>query len=98
MRTKLVRDKCNAVLAGECERAQTEAEYQMALLLKLHEEAQEVAGDPTDLAEYADLLEVLLTLADHNGISLFNIIEECEAKREQFGGFVEGMIWTEVMV
>lgn len=95
MRTKLVRDRCNAVKEGQCKRAQLESEYQMSLVLKLHEEAQEIAKDPSDPAEYADLLEVLWALADANCVSTSDIMASLEAKRKELGGFEEGQIWTE---
>ncbi len=96
MRTKLVRDHCSAVIEGECRQALTDAEYQMALLLKLHEEAQEIAGAVHDPEEYADLLEVLIALANHNNVTGEDILSAFVMKRERRGGFEEGQIWREV--
>ncbi len=95
MITKLVRDRCGAVLDGECEPTETEAEYQMALLLKAHEEIQEIADCPTDPEEYADLLEVMLILADYNDVDGEDILEALVDKRKRLGGFEDGQIWTE---
>ncbi len=96
MKCKLVRDRCNAVKEGQCEAAQTESHYVMGLILKLHEEAQEIAKDPSEPEEYADLLEVLWALADANCVSSADIMFIMETKRKEFGGFSEGQIWTEV--
>ena len=95
MQVKLVRDHCGAMLDGECQPASTEAEYHMALLLKLHEEAQEIADEPDDPEEYADLLEVLLALANLNDVSGDAILEALCAKRRAVGGFEDGQIWEE---
>ena len=96
MKAKLVRDRCAAVIEGECEPVSTDAEYQMALLLKLHEEAQEIADDATNPEEYADLLEVLLALAYANGVNCEDILGALILKRAAKGGFDEGQIWEEV--
>lgn len=95
MRVKLVRDNCPAVVMGECRIALTDAEYQMALLLKLHEEAQEIAKSPHDPEEYADLLEVLIALANHNNVTGEDILNALGMKREYKGGFEKGQIWVE---
>ena len=95
MRTKLVRDHCGAVLDGECEPTETEAEYQMALLLKAHEEIQEIADCSTDPEEYADLLEVMLTLAEYNSVDGDDILKALVDKQKRLGGFEDGQIWTE---
>ncbi len=93
MKSKLVRDHCPAVIEGECVLASTEAEYQMALLLKAHEEIQEIADCPEDPEEYADLLEVMLALAEHNGVDGDDILDALVMKREHKGGFEDGQIW-----
>lgn len=97
-RTKLVRDRCGAVLDGQCKPAATEAEYKMALILKAHEEIQEIANDPSDPAEYADLLEVLRALVLINCVDFDDIKEEFFAKREELGTFEQGQIWTEIYI
>ena len=93
MKAKLVRDRCAAVIEGECAPSWHAGEYFMALVLKLHEEAQEIAADATNPEEYADLLEVLLALAYANGVNCEDILEALMAKREAKGGFEEGQIW-----
>ena len=96
-RIKLVRDRCNAVLEGQCVRA-TESEYMMALLLKMHEEIEEIAKDPSDPAEYADLMAVLEAFAAANEVPSVDILIAKAQKDEAFGGFEDGQIWTEVTV
>ncbi len=95
MQVKLVRDHCPATVAGECSQAVTDEEYQMALLLKLHEEAQEIARAVHDPEEYADLLEVLIALADHNNVTEEDILSAFVSKRERKGGFGKRQIWVE---
>lgn len=67
---------------------------QLALLLKLHEEAEEIGRHATDPAEYADLLEVMLELMRVNNVSWAQVEEALLAKRERLGGFRMGMIWV----
>ena len=95
---KLVRDRCNAVLEGQCEPAGSKSEYMMALLLKMHEEIEEIAKDPLDPAEYADLMEVMDAFASANGVESEDIITSMYKKREELGCFKDGQIWTEVTV
>ncbi len=67
----------------------------MALLLKLHEEASEIADAATDASEYADVLEVLLELAKINGVRWAAIEQALLCKRERLGGFHMAQIWSE---
>ena len=57
------------------------------LAAKLHEEVEEVIEAPEDLDEYADVLEVLLTMAALSGISLEDIEKRRLEKRDRKGGF-----------
>ena len=66
----------------------------MALLLKLHEEANEIADAATDPTEYADLLETLLELAKINEVPWSKIEKAMLSKREQLGGYQMAQIWT----
>ncbi len=65
------------------------------LRAKLHEEIQELEQSGfTDPEEYADVLEVLETIAARQGVSMAKILE---TKRDKFldkGGFQTGLIWT----
>jgi predicted house-cleaning noncanonical NTP pyrophosphatase (MazG superfamily) len=66
---------------------------QALLLLKLHEEADEISRDATDPVEYADLIEVMMELARINGVS-WSVVEEARQKKfEERGGFRRGRIW-----
>lgn len=95
MRTlvKLVRDNVQPLEGEEIRPANTWVGKQLALKDKLHEEAAEVCRDPDDPAEYADLLEVLLEMARHNGVSWSSIEGALLRKREEKGAFRRGMIW-----
>lgn len=66
------------------------AEHRMALAAKLHEEAAEVNDHPTDITEYADLLEVLLQIAHFNDIKEDAIYYAMMKKRQERGGFGHG--------
>jgi predicted house-cleaning noncanonical NTP pyrophosphatase (MazG superfamily) len=66
--------------------------YRAALSLKLFEEAAEVAADPSDVDEYADLLDVLATMAEVNGIPWVDVLSAMYAKRGRRGGFTEGRV------
>ena len=98
LRIKLVRDRCNAVLEGQCKPVRSESEYIMSLVLKMHEEVQEIAKNPTDPSEYADLMETMKALADAYVVSSKDILDAKSWKHQAFGGFEEGQIWTEVML
>jgi predicted house-cleaning noncanonical NTP pyrophosphatase (MazG superfamily) len=76
---------------GEPYRTVTAPDEIMNLLLvaKLHEEAEEIREDMTDVAEYADLLAVLLSLARRNGIAFVEIVTEMQAKRGIAGDFTQ---------
>jgi predicted house-cleaning noncanonical NTP pyrophosphatase (MazG superfamily) len=84
---KLVRDKVGA-RHGETVRPANSKEGRHALLLlKAHEEVQEVARAPEDPVEYGDVLEVLMQLAHENGVHWPTVLLEMERKRERLGGF-----------
>lgn len=94
-RVKLIRDgKSRARDEHEGVRSSnTELGKQMALLLKMHEEIQEVAAQPDDVMEYADVLEALLELGWMHGIRLEDIIKAMDEKRARIGGFRKGLIF-----
>ncbi len=100
MRVKLVRDHCAAVREAPDRDDQTIgaanslAGKHMALLLKLHEEADEISRDAQNPVEYADLLEVMLELAKINGVAWDDIEVAMREKHRERGGFHQGMIWT----
>lgn len=99
VKVKLVRDKIDrvgrALEPGEVLRpANSTSGKRMLLQAKLHEEAAEIAMDPADPAEYADLLEVLLELARTNGVAWADIEAALLRKREERGGFKRGLVLT----
>lgn len=70
--------------------------HQMALQAKLHEEASEIADNPWDLDEYADLLQVIYDLMTVHGIDHLEVERRRLAKAEKFGDFLGGRLaWTD---
>lgn len=66
----------------------------LALQEKLIEELREFDEGGRDLEELADILEVVDGLAFHLGSSFEQIVELKQKKRQERGGFEEG-IWLE---
>jgi predicted house-cleaning noncanonical NTP pyrophosphatase (MazG superfamily) len=97
---KLVRDRIPEIIEAHgrvsVHRTLAEAEYDAALLAKLHEEVTELAGAaPADrLEEAADVYEVLLALLAHGGHSVDDVIRVADHKRAERGGF-SGRVWLE---
>ena len=72
----------------------TKADLLRALVGKLHEEADEVSASETReslIEELADVQEVLLTIAEHEGITLGDIEAVRMAKANRKGGFSKGI-------
>jgi predicted house-cleaning noncanonical NTP pyrophosphatase (MazG superfamily) len=92
---KLVRDRIPEVIAAHgrrCEvRALDEGEYHAALRTKLREEVEEylLAGDA---AELADVLEVLLALADAEGLGRVGLEQLRAGKEAERGGFRDRLL------
>ena len=87
MSSKLVRDKHVAGAGERVRPANTRAGQHLAITQKLHEEVCELADDPTDLGEYADVLELLQELARQNGVDWRDVEKvQCD-KRAERGGF-----------
>lgn len=94
MKVKLVRDKQENDLDPN-ERLEVVQDPMILLTLlvnKLHEEVSEVSAEMTDVYEYADVLEVLKTLAERNGISMEDIEMARLEKLERRGGFDKGLL------
>lgn len=96
---KLVRDKIPEVIkksGKECEFivAQKEERYEL-LERKLKEEVGEFLEDK-NLEELADVMEVLFGLADNLGYSEEDLLSLREKKREERGGFKEGIVLKSV--
>lgn len=93
MKVKLVRDKISARGPREVVRpCNTPAGLHALLVAKLHEEAQEVADDASCAEEYGDLLEVMMRLAELNGVPWTDILVARDEKRREKGGFDRGLV------
>ena len=87
---KLVRDKIPAIIDAQGKKANirilNDEEYRRALETKLDEEVSEYHKD-RKLEELADILEVIYALAESSGHSKEELLEACEKKRQERGGF-----------
>ena len=90
---KLVRDKIPEIIKQNNEepitRILSEEEYKKELEKKLQEELNEVleATGNDRIEELADMLEVMMALAELEGKNLSDIIKISDTKREKRGGF-----------
>lgn len=90
---KLVRDKIPDIIKSNGEEAITrilsDEEYLIELKKKLKEETEEVisSNEENRLEELADLLEVMIAIANTDNKKLEDIIDACNQKREKRGGF-----------
>ena len=96
---KLVRDKIPEIIKAdgkECvvEFVSDKEKYEL-LERKLNEEVNEFLEDK-NLEELADVMEVLFGLADALGYSEEELLAKREAKRNERGGFKEGIVLKEV--
>lgn len=96
---KLVRDKIPEVIkesGKKCDYIIAEKEEQLDLLIsKLDEEVNEF-GEDKNLEELADIMEVLFGLANNLGFSEEDLIRKREEKKEERGGFKEGIVLQKV--
>lgn len=87
---KLVRDKIPAIIAAQGElphiRILEQEEYLRHLESKLDEETGEYHRDKT-AEELADILEVVLALAEANGCTKEELMEIYQKKHDARGGF-----------
>ena len=97
---KLVRDKIPAIIRAEGRepviRVITGEKLTEALNAKFLEEYDEflAASQPNDrFAELADLLEVVISMAAHLGMSEADLLALCYKKRAARGGFAEGFFF-----
>jgi predicted house-cleaning noncanonical NTP pyrophosphatase (MazG superfamily) len=92
---KLVRDRIPEIIRAQGRTADTRAlgddAYRAALLDKLVEEAAELhaAAPASALDEAADVYEVLLAIAAHEGWPFRLVAQRAAEKREERGGFAE---------
>lgn len=95
---KLVRDKIPSILDNKGIKYlityTDENNHLFYLLKKLIEEAHELSRDK-DIEELADVMEVLLAIGEELGYSLEDILINMVAKRDERGGFNEGIILIE---
>lgn len=95
---KLVRDRIPEVINAsgkECRFSYVTGERLISgLEAKLLEEWQEFKESGRDLEELADILEVIDGLATHLGSSFEDVLAMKRRKRNQRGGFEQG-IWLE---
>jgi predicted house-cleaning noncanonical NTP pyrophosphatase (MazG superfamily) len=96
---KLVRDKIPQVIeasGSKCDiRIADKDEHYDLLEAKLQEEVGEFLEDK-NLEELADVMEVLFGLADNLGYSEEDLVRKREEKREERGGFKEGIVLKRV--
>lgn len=96
---KLVRDKIPAVIEAsgkkfDIRKANKEEHYKL-LETKLKEEVNEFLEDK-NLEELADVMEVLFGLAENMGYSEEDLVKKRIEKREERGGFREGIVLESV--
>ena len=95
---KLVRDRIPDVIRAAGRTPVVEvlpaSQRRPALLAKLLEEASEAAAASDDELpeELADVLEVVRALAADLGLSLGQVVQLADGKRERRGGFDEGLL------
>ena len=100
---KLVRDRIPEIIAAEGRQYATEimsdTEYRQALLVKLVEEAQEVAkAEGGELVkELADLYEVIDAVMTAFALDKDAILAKQQKRRDERGGFEKRikLLWTE---
>ena len=99
---KLVRDDIPSRILEKGERVTVariaKSESRAALVVKLHEEAQELlqASEPADVAEeLADLLEVVRSLCLATGTDLIEVEQVAEQKRKVRGSFEKNVVLLE---
>jgi len=97
---KLVRDKIPEIIEADGKKCETRiaAKEELIELLeaKLKEEAAEF-NEARNLEELADLMEVIFGLAKALGYSEDELLKKRETKKEQRGGFKEGIVLKKVL-
>lgn len=97
---KLVRDKIPQIISDQGKKAifrvASKSETQEYLEKKLREELDEYL-ESRDIGELVDIYEVLIALADAQGISWFSLNERVNRKRVEAGAFDNRIILLEVL-
>ncbi len=101
---KLVRDNIPDIIEANGEkpiyRILDAKEYWEYLLLKDTEELEEVRSASSTLErkkELADKLELIRAMAEYNGFTLEDIIEEADRKKGRNGGFEKRLLLERVI-
>jgi predicted house-cleaning noncanonical NTP pyrophosphatase (MazG superfamily) len=99
---KLVRDKIPLIIEAHGKKAEfrvlSDVEYKVMLNQKLHEEFLEFtnANEEEQVAELADLVEVVYAILESKGVSVEEFEKVRLDKREQRGGFKEKLFLVSV--
>ncbi|WP_429860417.1 phosphoribosyl-ATP pyrophosphohydrolase [Brevibacillus reuszeri] len=99
---KLVRDKIPQIIEDKGKHCEVKVlnhnEYLDTLRVKLQEELDEykTASEEEDVAELADLVEVVYTILKHKGVSIEQFERVRLKKREERGGFDEKLLLVKV--
>jgi len=93
---KLIRDRIPEIIAAASDRRYetrqlTDAEYASALDQKLGEELQEYLSSG-DVAELADLVEVVHAIVQHKGLALDTFEQLRQQKHQERGGFTQRLL------
>lgn len=98
---KLVRDKIPTIIRAEGREpivsvvsGQKLSEALNAKLLEEYEEFLSATQHAERYAELADLLEVIISIGEHNGLPEADLLALCHKKRAARGGFTEGLIYS----
>lgn len=100
---KLVRDQIPNIIKGNGEtpitRILSDVEYREELEKKLYEEYMEVIDAKGDerIEELADMLEVMVSLAELENMSLGDIVDIAQKKAEERGAFEERIYLEKVI-
>jgi predicted house-cleaning noncanonical NTP pyrophosphatase (MazG superfamily) len=96
---KLVRDRIPQIIESKgstCTyRILEKEEYVLMLERKLHEETREYTEDPS-IEELTDILEVVLALAEHHGISIEELEQTRRNKVQERGAFRKRILLEQV--
>lgn len=102
---KLVRDNIPDIIRGNGEEPVTrvldDSEYRVELESKLGEEYQEVLSTTSSedrIEELADMLEIIMALADLEDKSLEDVVEVANQKRLKRGGFAKKIYLERVII
>jgi predicted house-cleaning noncanonical NTP pyrophosphatase (MazG superfamily) len=95
--SKLVRDKVPAIIRASGDEPKVHVaradEYVTLLRAKLLEEVDEFLSS-NDPEELADILQVLLALAENLGIDHGSLEKMRSGKESRCGGFVDRIVWS----